>query len=343
MPELIDKPVGAGGVTYASEKNVLTVVRLLNAIAPSEGGAKDKPLAKHVEKGQLIAAIHRFQFRQFGISNGRVDPDNVTISQMNKLVHGTATGPQAFSAAANTAMIKVGRQRIVDTAKPYIGKVSNAPDAERRRTGWRLLKQIFDEVGLATESQSEYERRLAEQARNKRQQQVAEGVIPFDDFLAPHRSQGTKGTYPGGVRWCGVFATWVLRQVGFPVKWVKGKGIAFLQKKSEKEENYVAKTNAEDGKGATLGITLGDVCVANDWSEDAKDPERGNPKGYIWHHVIVASEPDAKGNFDVIEGNYPDAGGTFQCIVDQTTRLGRTRRNVKDMIAKYEIFRPLSL
>lgn len=336
MVRMIARSVGEGAATSWNVPDVKTVLDLLNTVPVRDGGTKESPLQRGVPSGKLIGAIRRFQLHHFGVTNGRIDPDNVTISLLNKYDSGRASGPLAFSSDVHSFVIKAARLRIVEQAKTLLGKVSNRRDAEQARTGWRVLRDIYVGAGAAVEDEATYQARKAKEAREKRKIAAAPGVVPLDDFLSAPTSPGDKGTYPAGMRWCGIFATWALNQAGFHLVWIAGKAISYSA------SQQVSKINAAaDGRGADLGVTTGDVCIVNDKSDDLKSKD--NPQGYHWHHVIVASEPGLDGSFDVIEGNYTDAGGARQCIVDETTRFGAVRRKTSEIISRYDLFRPQSL
>src|SRR5262245_2837785 len=77
----IEKSVGKGG--FNQKPDVLKVQRLLNMIAPEDGG----PLPPLAEDGFIgpftLEAIRKFQQFHKTASDGRVDPGGPTLKKMN--------------------------------------------------------------------------------------------------------------------------------------------------------------------------------------------------------------------------------------------------------------------
>ncbi len=211
-------------------------------------------------------------------------------------------------------------------------KVSNRKDADGNRTGWTELHEIYQVAGIRVETEEEYLKRQEEEKQKGKKIAVPAGVIAMEEFLqAPPTHDGK--SWPGGMRWCGIFATWALKNAGFDLRFIPNKAICYPDGTRVPTKNV-----SSEGRGGELGATAGDICLVNDKSRELVD-EKYNPKGYHWHHVVIASHPDDEGYFDAIEGNYTDKAGARGCIVDQDTRFEGIRRNVSELIARYELYR----
>jgi hypothetical protein len=89
MAKSITASVGQGGANRRPD--VLTIQEMLNRIAPAQGGPDPKLDVDGWIGPLTVAAIRKFQTRQFGWADGRVDVDQVTIKKLNEL--GQTPGP----------------------------------------------------------------------------------------------------------------------------------------------------------------------------------------------------------------------------------------------------------
>lgn len=320
MPRNITKPVGKGGEMHSTSADVQTVIDLLNAVPPVAGGPeRNRPLDKNaLYPAKLIEAIRRFQLQEFGMANGRVNPDDVTISMLNKYDSGSPSGP-----VTSKHLAVLIRKQIVDVASRMVGTVSNRPGADGFRTGWDQLAKILTGAGILVKPAKEL-------GIMKNAHTLPGAFATLESVQMPHKFHGDKGERPGGYQWCGIFANWVLNQVSFPEKVFNLKWAD--QKMRFQNGNPFPNTQVVDG--VTPAIIEGDVIIVKD-----KD-QAGN---YIWHHVIVASDPGSDGRFDVVEGNFPDKNGVYQCIVNTQTRFGSSKRHVNEVLYYYELLQPVSL
>lgn len=84
FPISISKAVGAGAPNDATD--VRTIQQALNRFPPSMGGPQPK-LKPDGKVGRLTTgAIEKFQIRQLGGTDSRIDPDKRTINKINELV-----------------------------------------------------------------------------------------------------------------------------------------------------------------------------------------------------------------------------------------------------------------
>jgi peptidoglycan hydrolase-like protein with peptidoglycan-binding domain len=79
----ISGSVGLGGRNFPAD--VRTIQASLNQVSPAQGGPNPKLDVDGIVGPLTRAAIAAFQQRQFGWSDGRVDPDNVTIRKLQAL------------------------------------------------------------------------------------------------------------------------------------------------------------------------------------------------------------------------------------------------------------------
>ncbi len=87
----IKASVGNGG--HNAEADVTEVQSLLNAVPAGQGGANPVlDIDGWCGKG-TVAAIHAFQKRQIGWSDGRVDPGKATIRRLNELASAPGARP----------------------------------------------------------------------------------------------------------------------------------------------------------------------------------------------------------------------------------------------------------
>ena len=88
--------VGRGGRNLPAD--VKTIQSALNGFAVADGGAAPKLAVDGIAGPLTIAAIEKFQRRQIGRSDGRVDPDGPTIHAMNGLGGGAISPAQKGAA-----------------------------------------------------------------------------------------------------------------------------------------------------------------------------------------------------------------------------------------------------
>jgi hypothetical protein len=317
MVETINKSVGEGATTINRDVDVKKVAALLNKVEPKDGGPAPKLREGAFRSLDLIDAIRRFQLHQFAGATGRVDPGGPTMSMLNMYSFGKPSGP-----IVPRLFGLIYRSKTVGAAQTMVGATSNEPVDQKgnpidptqmygsgpdkpivERRGWQHLKEFFDLSGVH---------------------------LPDKEFST---FEPGRGRAPGKIGWCGIFTIWSLIKAGHAVKYKLGVGIC--NEKNGQAGARVSLIKPQPGKISVA--TLGDVCVVNDRNDDAVTKE--NPQGILFHHVIVASEPDAAGNFDAIEGNFPNKAAVSQCIVDVTTSFGG-RRNLGQILYYYDLYRP---
>ena len=170
------------------------------------------------------------------------------------------------------------RDKIVEIAReeaspPPFGKVSDLVlDSEGNRAGWQRLKQYFDE---AVEGWASDPNKCSGRGEIKLLTAPKLTTISFLDGIKKPMDRVPQGKSKlSGVSWCGIFATWVLRQAGLnKTKWVADRGI---------------RGNGVELVNLTKGFQVGDVIVI---------------RGGEVHHAIVAELPsiydeDTAGNPD---------------------------------------------
>ncbi len=320
MTATIRKRVGKGAIRPRTDPDVVVVADLLEKVPVDQGGP-GSGFRRAIAPGDLEKAIANFQAFQFGQATGFVDPDQVTLRRLNVIASGGRPGVDAIA-----WHFKAMRKMVVQRAQSMVGKVSNrvVDKATSERQGGRELWEIFDSAGIAVESETEYQNRLA----SPKFTLPAGGKIPYDQF------KFAKVSKPGGIAWCGIFATWALNQAGFNFMWRLNRGIC-------------------GPNGSTLpvisphGITVGDVCIVADRSMALGENDGGFglniQSQFLTHHIIVASHPTPQGTVDVIEGNYPHQSYGAHSIVDDSTRMPQGKRHVREILQRYDLFQPLSM
>lgn len=137
------------------------------------------------------------------------------------------------------------REMIVSEARKHVLRVSDKPGLaiNGKRRGADLLRKIFDE---------------ACERPPKWTPTTLQALASPGQWLHVNGSGGTTDSKKA-VHWCGIFATFVLRRVGIPVKWRYGVGIIPTGPQSK----YVHKARswiASEGFDRDAFET-GDVCV----------------------------------------------------------------------------------
>src|SRR5262245_42353020 len=84
FPISILRSVGRGGTNNPEEVKIIQ--QALNRIGPGLGGPSPKLDPDGIVGTKTIGAIEKFQIRQLGFSDGRVDPNEKTIDRINQLV-----------------------------------------------------------------------------------------------------------------------------------------------------------------------------------------------------------------------------------------------------------------
>lgn len=93
MAKTISASVGFGGANRFAD--VQTVQDLLNQIGVAQGGPAPPLAVDGLVGPKTTGAIRKFQQAQFGWNDGRVDPNNKTITRLNQLTAGPAPPPPA--------------------------------------------------------------------------------------------------------------------------------------------------------------------------------------------------------------------------------------------------------
>ena len=75
--------MGRGGTNNPEEVKIIQ--QALNRIGPGLGGPSPKLVPDGIVGTKTIGAIEKFQSRQLGFFDGRVDPNNKTINRINQL------------------------------------------------------------------------------------------------------------------------------------------------------------------------------------------------------------------------------------------------------------------
>jgi hypothetical protein len=281
----IRQAVGAKGVNM--HPDVKIVLDLLNKVSPNDGGpAKPLPWMSGRDL-RAVHAIHGFQRHHFGLSTGTIEPNNITIAKLHEIVQGASPAgmPVTFGRELNLgltamqlALFPLVRDKIVEIATKEAERADGVKGVDAKG---RHSKEAADRL-------KEYYTVFS-----------AKGNLTDANYY-----EGT----PGGVAWCGIFATWVVNQaarannVYFNGMFVMGKSI-----------NRAGQPLANTPNGSKTGIDLtpqtavtyskGDICLTKEESVNEKYPT---------HHFLVAEDPaDAlrEGRLlKTIEGNYPHKG-----------------------------------
>jgi hypothetical protein len=285
---IISASVGHKAKNKAAD--VATVVDLMNKVPQAEGGPPQPIVAFIGTHPKLLQAIRRFQRFHFGVSTGTVEPNNVTIAKLYHIVNGAlAPGlPQTFDRAFIQALGNWARSQIVKVARQEADRIDGvkgvksypSPDGPGG-----------DPVLLQT---PEAAKRLKEY------------FTVYSHAASIGESEYRQGT-PGKVGWCGVFATWTVKQamhqIGqkWDVRFEQGKriyqnnGPVEFQQDGVDSINLTAKTEVD--------YAMGDVCLVKELGVNERFPT---------HHFIVAENPAdaiAAGRpMKTIEGNYPHKG-----------------------------------
>lgn len=121
----ISASVGVGAPNRHGD--VLTVQRLLNRVPASEGG----PIPKLVEDGicgpKTVGAIRQFQTRQFGSSDGRVDPGQKSLRKLEAFDEIPGWKPNLAPEAAEAIPDAL---RLIATARAHLATARLAFDPE---------------------------------------------------------------------------------------------------------------------------------------------------------------------------------------------------------------------
>lgn len=326
----INAPVGLNAEPIGGNrrKDVRIVQELLAKIPPTAGGPRPDlkegldPPSEFVTP-KTVEAIFEFQDHHFGCSNGRVYPDDVTLTKLReeawrndqpgKRGAPPPGGPRAFPKAVTMARIMTLRDRYVQLAMEYNGAVSDEKGADGHRHGWKTLKAIYQET-----------------------------LEDWQAINAPDSNFQKAGLVVGPVQWCGVFATWVLRQVhaefrtGLEIKW---------RRWSKSDSGGMLANGVPlpyfhlSGGHPALAkfIRKGDVCVTSLANS---------------HHVIAVTDP-AGGVFEAIEGNQMYGSGHELCSEAGKNKPDHNKctpvfkrhivlkqRSVAEVVAYWAPFRP---
>lgn len=313
MASTISNPVGEGGRTNRHDADVKTVMALLNAVDPASGGPSSQLTPAWLPSARLIDAIRAFQMRHFACATGRVEPGSLTLDLLNAGgVYRGESVTRRLTILWRTAAVTEGRKLVGRTSYRPADQFGNPipdgllapPDAPRH--GWQVLQDIFKQAGLEYTDEE------------------------FQQFKSP------KKRGPDAIGWCGLYCTWALVQAGHKVLYKLAKGISV--RVGDEPGPMVPLIHPDSGQPARA--TIGDVCVVKDTNPNAVRGQ--NTEGYLFHHVLMASEPDAAGNFETLEGNFPNTSFVTQCVVDRATSP-RPVRNLSEIFYHYDLYRPASL
>lgn len=280
-----------------NKRGDLSVVRDLMLAIPQQSRGFNHVPQVYSPARKFAEAIERFQEVQFGISCGRMEPGNVTITALNRLAAKQAgedpnavKGPRGFNKEAMVAIhahfVSRLRQGIIDEASKYLGQVNSGSGPHGvagKKPGAELLWRIH-----------------------------AETLEPV-----PHKAKGEVmaiGRKPWS--WWGIYAVWctknVLARMGSQASlhWSQGKGI--FRAGSKMEPISISRPD-QLGKG--------DICVVNETGSDGSFPN---------HHVMVAEDtPGAR--FQTVEGNYWDPAKR----VDQS--IVKNERGISEILQAYRV------
>ena len=125
--------------------DVATVVRLLNLIAPAEGGRHDNPIKSNPNPRELSQAVHNFQRVQNGLGNtpklsvdGHVDPNERTIERLNRMARKKAPatfGGTSFTVASLSWIdpMRLPERGVIETDRGAPGRTLTKSDAKESR------------------------------------------------------------------------------------------------------------------------------------------------------------------------------------------------------------------
>jgi peptidoglycan hydrolase-like protein with peptidoglycan-binding domain len=118
MARQIGGSVGLGGKNIRAD--VVTVQELLNFVSASQGGPPSPVAVDGLIGPETVSAVTRFQKKNIGWSDGRVDPNGDTLTRLNACADGMAGGPPAVFVPPPTLPGPAG---LIDGAgPPGVGK-----------------------------------------------------------------------------------------------------------------------------------------------------------------------------------------------------------------------------
>jgi hypothetical protein len=178
------------------------------------------------------------------------------------------------------------RKAVVQEAEKWVGKVGGIRKIvqpgkmdEYELNGYQTLIEIYKKAGETENTiirtwTPEVERGIKQGywARKQPRPKAGGGLDLFTSVDAE------------GIAWCGIFAAWVLKRVGFKVYWGSDRKL---------HSNGGDLTLGYPANGASSGwrdqIQAGDICVL----------------GSNQHHVIIVSAKPGAEQVETIEGNIP--------------------------------------
>lgn len=330
--------------------DVQQVQSLLNMIGMEFGGKFEFPLAKTgVWSADLERAIVEFQNRSMNPlllpeeEHGRVLPNSETLERLNELA-----GSFGFGDSVGLHPL---RQQIIQTARKEIGAVSDRvlagpdevekynqtfgsehrfDDGRRYRKGATRLRQYFTGTVQPEMNWAARGKYTNKRFNNDPSDDIhldithEEGVLlhnmrpPLGTGTTSYGKDHPGASYYNGFHWCGVFAAWVLQQVG--LKFVHWKGNGGQSLNGVAAEHYSASQHVpgtlpftdvgyheqRDIASGKLRLRPGDVVVILNGQN---------------HHLILTEYhlEDARmftGNFRAVAGN-----GHYQEVSEETHPL----------------------
>lgn len=234
MEHSIHMPVGEKGLNWAHD--VKTVCDSLNSLAEELGGSARQPLVPPVVQNPtaivnvtgLSEAIQRFQKKRGLPVTGRIEPGSPAMMQLSGLTE--VSRPDELADL---------RQRIISTARRYVGKIGDnltaaeAVETGGLRRGWEIMQRMFDDT-LATKRDWESPGKglflgpngpvyiTNKEGLQQRRMRVPTFGLKPSAVLLHQLGLNTDGN--GGISWCGVFAFWTWRLCGLDVKWPPQSG-----------------------------------------------------------------------------------------------------------------------